>query len=72
MLLQAILGIEVRGFEHRIVMRSPAIPEWLEWIRFEDLRLGTSTLSFIARRGRRGASIEVLEKRGPVKIEVHK
>jgi glycogen debranching enzyme len=72
LLLQAILGIEVRGFEHRIVMRSPAIPEWLEWIRFEDLRLGTSTLSFIARRGRRGASIEVLEKRGPVKIEVHK
>ena len=72
LLLQAILGIEVRGFEHRIVMRSPMMPEWLEWIRFDDLRLGTSALSFIARRGRRGASIEVLEKHGPATVEVHK
>jgi glycogen debranching enzyme len=72
LLLQSILGIEVRGFEHRIVMRSPIVPEWLDWIRFDDLRLGTSKISFIARRGRRGASIEVLEKHGPATVEVHK
>jgi glycogen debranching enzyme len=72
LLLQSILGIEVHGFEHRIVMRSPILPEWLEWIRFDDLRLGKSSLSFIARRGRRGASIEVLEKRGAATVEVHK
>jgi hypothetical protein len=29
-------------------------------------------LSFVAHRGRRGASIEVLEKRGDVAVEVHK
>ena len=40
LLIQSILGIEVRGFEHRIVMRSPIIPEWLDWIRFDDLRVG--------------------------------
>ena len=40
LLMQSILGIEVRGFEHRIVMRSPIIPEWLDWISFDDLRLG--------------------------------
>ncbi len=72
LLMQSILGIEVRGFEHRIVMRSPMIPEWLDWIRFDDLRLGTSSISFVARRGRRGASIEVLEKHGPATVEVHK
>ena len=72
LLIQAILGIEVRGFERRIVMRSPMMPDWLEWIRFDDLRLGKSSLSFIARRGRRGASVEVLEKRGPATVEVHK
>jgi hypothetical protein len=48
------------------------MPEWLEWIRFDNLRLGKSSLSFIARRGRRGASVEVLEKRGPATVEVHK
>jgi glycogen debranching enzyme len=72
LLLQSILGIEVRGFEHRIVMRSPMIPEWLDWIRFDNLQLGTSSISFVARRGRRGASIEVLEKHGPATVEVHK
>jgi glycogen debranching enzyme len=72
LLLQSILGIEVRGFEHRIMMRSPIVPEWLEWIRFDDLRLGKSSVSFIARRGRHGASIEVLEKHGPATVEVHK
>ncbi len=72
LLMQSILGIEVRGFDHRIVMRSPIIPEWLDWIRFDDLRLGTSSISFVARRGRRGASIEVLEKHGPATVEVHK
>jgi glycogen debranching enzyme len=72
LLLQAILGIEVRGLERRIVMRAPMIPEWLDWIRFEELRVGKSSISFIARRGRRGASIEVLEKHGPATIEVHK
>ena len=72
LLLQAILGMEVRGFEHRIVMRAPIIPEWLDWIHFDNLRLGQSSISFVARRGRRGASIEVLEKHGPATVEVHK
>jgi glycogen debranching enzyme len=72
LLLQSILGMQVRGFEQRMVMRSPSLPEWLDWIRFDDLRLGSGTVSFIARRGRRGASIEVLEKRGNASVEVHK
>jgi hypothetical protein len=64
--------MEVRGFDRRMVMRSPAMPEWLDWIRFDNLRLGKSTLSFVAHRGRRGASIEVLEKHGDIAVEVHK
>jgi glycogen debranching enzyme len=72
LLLQSILGMEVRGVERRIVMRAPNIPEWLDWIRFDDLRVGTSSISFIARRGRHGASIELLEKHGTATLEVHK
>jgi glycogen debranching enzyme len=72
LILQGILGMEVRGFERRMVMRSPAMPDWLDWIRFDNLRLGKSSLSFVARRGRHGASIEVLEKRDDVAVEVHK
>lgn len=72
LLLQSILGMEIRGFEQRLVMRAPLMPEWLEWIRFDNLRLGSGMVSFIARRGRRGASIEVLEKQGNAGVEVHK
>ena len=72
LLLQSILGMQVYGAERRLVMRSPVIPEWLEWVKFDNLRVGKSQLSFIARRGRSGASIEVLEKDGPASVEVHK
>jgi glycogen debranching enzyme len=72
LLIQSILGMEVRGLERRILMRAPIVPDWLDWIRFDELRVGKSSISFIARRGRHGASTEVLEKHGPATVEVHK
>jgi glycogen debranching enzyme len=72
LLLQSILGMQVYGAERRLVLRAPVIPEWLEWVKFDNLRVGKSKLSFIARRGRNGASIEVLEKQGQASVEVHK
>jgi glycogen debranching enzyme len=73
MVLQAVLGIEVFGFERRVLIDSPTIPAWLEWLRIEDLKVGEdSCVSLIVRRTDTGATAEVLEKGGPVTVEIRK
>ena len=71
-ILQAMLGLQVMGFERRVLIDSPSIPSWLEWLRIEDLKVGDSSISVIFRRTENGSTIEVLEKSGPVTVEVKK
>jgi len=71
MVLQALLGIEVRGFECRLVIDRPMLPPWLDWLRVEDLEVGEgSSVSFLARRSQYTATVEILNRRGPVSVEV--
>ena len=69
-IVRAMLGIEVRGFEQKLVIDSPMMPEWLDWLKIENLRVAGGSVSFLARRARDVATIEILEKRGPVTIEI--
>jgi hypothetical protein len=51
MILQALLAIEVRGFERQLVIDKPMLPPWLNWLRIEDCQVGEgSSVSFLARR----------------------
>jgi len=71
MILQAVLGLQVMGFERRVLIDSPTIPTWLEWLRIEDLKAGDGSISLIVRRtGNGAAAIEILEKSGSVTVEV--
>jgi glycogen debranching enzyme len=72
MILQAMLGIRVMGFERRLVLDSPSLPSWLDWLRIENMPVGDGTVSFDVRRTANVAAIEVTEKRGPVLVEVLK
>jgi hypothetical protein len=47
------------------------LPLWLEWLRVEDLQVGEgSSVSFLARRAPYTATVEILNRRGPVSVEV--
>ena len=71
LILQALLGLEVKGFERRVSIDSPTIPPWLEWLRIEDLKVGDSSISLFPRRaGDGGVVTEVLERKGSVTVEV--
>jgi glycogen debranching enzyme len=71
MVLQAVMGIEVSGRERRLTMNSPAIPSWLDWLRVDNLQVGDGSASLMLRRAASGASAtEILEKSGPVTVEV--
>ena len=73
MILQTTLGLRVIGAERRVVMDSPLIAPWLDWLRIEHLKVGDGSVSLAIRRAPTGAAMtEVLEKRGPVSLEVRK
>ncbi|MGH7933391.1 MAG: amylo-alpha-1,6-glucosidase, partial [Candidatus Binataceae bacterium] len=73
MILQAALGLQVVGFERRVLIDSPVIPPWLEWLRIEDLKVGDGSISLILRRTGTGTAVaEILERNGPVTVEVRK
>lgn len=72
MLVQAMLGLQVLGFEQRLVIDSPAMPARLDWIKIEDLKVGAGTISFIVHRTPAGAAVEMIEEQGEVSVEIRK
>ncbi|MGH7001482.1 MAG: amylo-alpha-1,6-glucosidase [Stellaceae bacterium] len=72
MILQAVMGLHINGFEKRVVVDTPVIPPWLESITVEDLRVADGAVSFVLRRTLKTATLEVLSRRGSVSIEVLK
>lgn len=39
-LLQAVLGLTPEGFEHRLRIRHPVLPEFVRWLELHRLRVG--------------------------------
>ena len=70
MILQAMLGMRVLGFERRVFFDSHLIPSWLDWLSIDGLSVGEGWVSFVLRRSPNGAAIEVKEKSGGVRVEV--
>ena len=69
MIIRAMLGIEVLGLERKLVIESPAMPEWLDWLRIENLRVADGSVSLLIRRTPEVPAIEILEKKGAATIE---
>lgn len=72
MIVQVMLGIEVMGFERKLIIDSPAMPDWLDWLKIEKLKVGDGEVSLIMRRTPEGTSIGMIERRGNVSVEVLK
>ncbi len=70
MIVQAMLGFEVMGFERKLVIDSPMMPEWLEWLKIENLKIGDGAVSLLIRRSPEVPAIEILEKHGPITVEI--
>jgi glycogen debranching enzyme len=72
LLLRSILGLEIDSHDQRLVLDSPQIPPWLDWLRIDGVSVVDGSVSFLARRPATGtrAAIEILEKQGPVTVEI--
>ena len=69
-IVQGLLGINVRGFDRKLVIDSPVMPEWLDWIKIENLKVGDGAVWLMVRRSPAGASIDLIDRRGDVSVEV--
>ena len=71
MLLQACLGISFRQDKPQIRFTQPMLPDFLPWIRLENLRVGNGTVDLMLRRHPKDVSINVLRSEGDIGVAVH-
>jgi glycogen debranching enzyme len=70
MILQTMLGLEIIGDQLKLLINSPVMPEWLEWLKIENLKVGTGSVSLMVRREVEGVAVGILKKQGNVTVEI--
>jgi glycogen debranching enzyme len=71
-LLQAMLGLCRDARDNRLNLVDPGLPPWLSWIELHGLRVGDSSIDLLVSRGRHGAAVEVLDRRGAAEVIVRR
>ena len=51
---------------------AQCLPQWLDWLRIENLRVGDGAVSLYVQRNTNTGAVEVVDKRGSVSVEVRK
>ena len=68
MLLQACLGLEVRGAERKVVFADPVLPEFLREVHINGLRVGDASVDLYLVRHREDVGINVVRREGRVNV----
>jgi glycogen debranching enzyme len=71
-LLTTMLGLEADALAGRLTLVSPQLPPWLRDVEIYDLRVGSSSLDVAIGRGRDGAAVELIGRRGDVELIVRR
>ena len=71
-LLTALVGLEADAAGARLTVASPVLPPWLRFVEIYDLRVGAAALDIAITRGRDGASVELIARRGDVEFLVRR
>ncbi|MGH7906036.1 MAG: amylo-alpha-1,6-glucosidase, partial [Candidatus Binataceae bacterium] len=71
-ILEAMLGLRIDGFGGHVIIDSPIMPGWLDWLKIEDLKAGSGSVSLLLKRTENAAAVEVLHKQGPISVKVIK
>ncbi|HWI80866.1 amylo-alpha-1,6-glucosidase [Ramlibacter sp.] len=61
-MLQACLGLEVLGGAGQIVLRSPRLPHFIDWIRIAQLGAPGPSVDVLLQRHERSVGVEVVRK----------
>jgi glycogen debranching enzyme len=69
-LISAALGIDFDSQAGHVLFRHPRLPEPIEHVRIRNLRVGSGCIDVLLRRYGRDVAVNVLEKTGPIDVEV--
>ncbi|HEX7054979.1 MAG TPA: amylo-alpha-1,6-glucosidase [Burkholderiales bacterium] len=69
-LVAAVLGIDFDPAARRVLFRHPRLPDSIEHVRIRKLRVGDGSIDVLLRRYGRDVAVNVLEKTGPLDVEV--
>ncbi|EMH1903660.1 glycogen-debranching protein, partial [Burkholderia cepacia] len=67
MMLQACLGVSIDASRHEVRVERPTLPEGVDWLRIDALRVGDETVSLTFRRVD-GQVVAAAEQPGRVKV----
>jgi|RhiMethySRZTD1v2_1073278.scaffolds.fasta_scaffold06141_2 glycogen debranching enzyme len=68
MLLQACLGVRVDGTSRQVSFVRTVLPEQLDWVRINSLRIGDASLDLLLTRQAHDVGISVLRREGDVEV----
>jgi glycogen debranching enzyme len=70
LLLQACLGLDVRGTERQVCFHQPALPPFLREVQIHNLRAGDIAVDLLLHRHGEDVSINVLRREGTVEVRM--
>ena len=72
LILGSLLGLQIDSHDQRVVLDSPSIPAWLDWLHIENIQVAGGAVALMARRPAAGpsAAVEVLQKGRGVTVEI--
>lgn len=68
MVLQAMLGISANAPARELTVVRPALPDWLETVRLERLRVGSATVTLDFQRGEEATGFMLAEQTGELSV----
>jgi glycogen debranching enzyme len=69
-LLSAVLGIDFDPRSGHVIFRHPRLPDPIDQVCIRNLRIGSGAIEILLRRYGRDVAVNVLDKTGPVEVEV--
>ncbi len=71
-LLFSMLQFEPSAATNRLTLNAPVLPPWINWLELHGLRLRDSSVDLVVSRGRQGAAVEVIGRRGDAEVVVRR
>ena len=72
LIVQALLGLEIDGPRRRVILRSPRLPQSLEWLRLSRLAIDDAEIDLFCERRGDDVSISVTRRSGQISVVTEK
>jgi glycogen debranching enzyme len=73
LLLQALLGLEIEAEHNRLSLTCPQLPETVDWLRIERLKVGKGTVDLLIQRYQfNDVSVQILRRDPGIAVSVQK